>query len=612
MKIQGWKWLPQNDMGGASGNTITKVARNLSLSPTQQLAREVIQNSWDAAQKLRAEPGHEFHIKFRFVNLSKAEADKVRDSYSIGDLRGPFKNQLNLSEKKAGLVLGDGPATILIIEDFGAHGLYGHPRLKKKSIMFRALYTVGSTGKDSSDELSGGSFGFGKSAFISASASNTVFAYSCFKKFENDPVTRRFVGWTWHDEFEEDEESFEGRAIFGEFFQEDSGGNVKPQPYEDTKADQLANLLSVSARNPDVLNELGTSLVLLDPVIDPEELCKAIEENWWPAIIDPASRLSIEIINEDSVTLHPKPRSRKDLLPLIRAFEIATQVNDAPLGTHEKKVVIQPFDGFQSIGAIGLVAEYPEEDNAPKIAPKALLTRGPRMVIGELEHRFLSKSVSISAVFATETSSTKVDNALRKTEPYTHDRWSTTTSDEDLKPAVGLSKHIHGRLISEVNAFAKALVNEAPISPRKLVGFSKIFGKFFGDSVGPTVIDRDPLPISIKFLNRSLKAVDGGQITLSQSITIERTLDEVSDPLSAQKSFLIFPVLFVVIDDGSKGDPVGLSVAFPKEKKVNDRHDGSFLLELEPGEQLRLDVRSEAYDHRWSTDLRLQVEEASE
>jgi hypothetical protein len=156
------------------------------------------------------------------------------------------------------------------------------------------------------------------------------------------------------------------------------------------------------------------------------------------------------------------------------------------------------------------------------------------------------------------------------------------------------------------------MVNEAPISPRKRVGFSKIFGKFFGESVGPTVIERDPLPISIKFLSRSLKAVDGGQIALSQSITIERTLGGDADLAGAHKSFLISPELFVVIDDGSKGDPVGLSVTFPKEKKVKDRRDGSFLLDLEPGEQLRIDVRSEAYDHRWSTDLRLQVEEASE
>jgi hypothetical protein len=599
-------------MGGASASTITKVARNLSLSPTEQLAREVIQNSWDAAQKLRPEPGHEFQIRFRFVNLSKPEADEVREAYSLSDLRGPFENQLNLSEKKAGLVLGDGPASILIIEDFGAHGLYGHPRLKKKSIMFRALYTVGSTGKDSSDELSGGSFGFGKSAFISASASNTVFAYSCFRKFENDPVTRRLVGWTWHDEFEEHSEAFEGRAIFGEFFQEDSGGNIKPQPYEDSKADQLANLLTVSPRNPAILNELGTSLVLLDPVIDPQALCEAIEENWWPAIIDPSSRLSIEIIREDKVALHPKPRSRKDLLPLIRAFEIATQVSDAPLGTHEKKVVIQPFDSFEGIGAIGLVAEYPEDDNSPKVAPKALLTRGPRMVIGELEHRFLPKSVSISAVFATESSSTLVDNALRKTEPYTHDRWSTSTSDEDLKSAVSLSKFIQGRLISEVNAFAKAMVNEAPITPRKLAGFSKIFGKFFGDSAGPSVIDRDPLPISIKFLSRSLKVELGGQISLSQSIHIERTLGEIEDSLGDKKKYLISPELFVVIDDGSKGDPIGLSVTFPKGKSVKDRQDGSFLLDLEPGEQVQIDVKSDGYDHRWSADLRLQVEEASE
>jgi hypothetical protein len=610
LKLKGWDWIPQDDMGGASASTITKVARNLSLSPTEQLAREVIQNSWDAAQKLRNEAGHEFLTRFRFVDLSKAQADEIREYFALNDLRGPFEEELGLTDSKAGLVLGKGPASLLIVEDFGAHGLYGHPRLKKKSIMFRALYTVGSTGKDTSDELSGGSFGFGKSAFISASASNTVVAYSCFRPFDDDKVTRRLVGWTWHDEFEKDSEYYEGRAIFGEFFQEDSGAKVKPQPYEDSKADQLASYLTISEREAEKINDLGTSLVLFDPVIDPELLCQAIEDNWWPAIVDPSIRLNIEVVRADGVVLHPKPKSRKDLLPLIKAYEIATQVNDAPLGTHEKKVVIPPIEGFENIGAIGLVAEYSEEENAPRSAPKALLTRGPRMLIGELEHRFQNKSVSISAVFATELSNGPVDNALRKTEPYTHDRWSTSTSDEDLKAAVGLSKHIQSRLISEVNTFAKAMVNEAPISPRRLLGFSKIFGKFFGDSAGPSPIVRNALPVSIKLLSRSLKAVEGKNICLSQSFEISRSDETELSAEEKSKQYLLTPSLNVVVDDGSKGDSIALSVSLPAAKAAEKNEDGSLLVSLEPGEKLRIQVESEPYDHRWSASIRLEVEEA--
>ena len=232
------------------------------------------------------------------------------------------------------------------------------------------------------------------------------------------------------------------------------------------------------------------------------------------------------------------------------------------------------------------------------------------MLIGELEHRFQNKSVSISAVFATELSNGAVDNALRKTEPYTHDRWSTSTSDDDLKSAVALAKHIQSRLIAEVNTFAKAMVNEAPISPRRLLGFSKIFGKFFGDSAGPSPIVRNPLPVSIKLLSRSLRIVDGQNICLSQSFEVALSAEVELSGGDKTKQYLITPSLNIVIDDGSKGDAIKLSVSVPKAKAAERHQDGSLQVALEPGEKLRIDVESEPYDHRWSASIRLEVEEA--
>jgi len=68
-KKQGWHWIEQSDWGGASASSITKLARNLKINPTAQVAREVLQNSWDAAQVMRNEPGHQFSTVFRFVEF---------------------------------------------------------------------------------------------------------------------------------------------------------------------------------------------------------------------------------------------------------------------------------------------------------------------------------------------------------------------------------------------------------------------------------------------------------------------------------------------------------------------------------------------------------------
>jgi hypothetical protein len=607
VKNTGWEWLTQDEMGGSSGSTVTKTGKNNILSPTEQLAREVIQNSWDAAQILRKEPGHTFLTRFRFVSFDAPSSAKIRESFCVDDLKSQFTKKLNIKETKAPLVIGNGSVRALIVEDFGAHGLYGAPKLQKRSIMYRALYTVGATGKDSADELSGGSFGLGKGAFINASSSHTVVAYSCFRQFEGDPVTRRLVGWTWHDDFEDGAEYFDGRAIFGEHFQQDSGVKVKPRPYEDSKADQLAGLLNISPRNASIPGDLGTSLVLFDPIIDPDDLCVAIEDNWWPAILEPSIRLTIEIVKEDGSVIYPKPSSRKDLQPLIRAYEIATQVSDAPLGKNEKKVSVPNYEKFSNIGNFGLVAEYSDEDRVTKTPPKTILTRGPRMVIGELDRKFNGKSVAIHAVFATSISNGDVDKALRQTEPAAHDRWSTNTGDEDSRASALLAAHIQAKFTQEINSFAKAMINEAPISPRKLLGFSRIFGKFFGDSKGNTPEPIVTLPISINFLSKNLVTNKKGEISLSQVVEIARRAGSDDDKDDMGDVFKVIPELAVLLEESARGDSIPLSVSC-EEPGVSRDSKNNLIAKLERGQRIKVSILSDPYDHRWSTDLQFRVE----
>lgn len=607
MKHLGWDWIEQDPMGGASASSIIKLGKNLRINSTELVAREVIQNSWDAAQNFRQEPGHKFSTVFRFVEYSKAEADAIRTAFSTKDLERPFKDIFKIDESQASVVLGKGSVKALIIEDFGAHGLYGHPtKLMNESIMHRALYKVGSTGKDSAEQMSGGSYGFGKSAFIRASNSNLVIAYSRFRPYKDDPVTRRLVGWTWHDEFEMDGRDLQGRAVFGEFFNEDSGAKVSVEPYEDSKADSLAGLLKLQDRSSGDLNSLGTSLVLFDPGLNLEDLKSAIETFWWPAIIDPEIHLSIELVDFDGTVVHPQPRSRTDLQPFIRAYDIATQKSDAPLGVQEKVVTIKGVEGFDDVGKIGLVAEFSEDGVSERKTPRALLVRGPRMVIGDVEHTFQSKPVGVYAVFATDSKAFDVDRSLRSTEPYTHDRWDRSPgAKEESKKAAALAGRIQDTIVREVNDFARSMAQEVPVSPKKLVGFSKIFGKFFGDSKGqPNEVEGETLPISIRFGSQSLAATELGQITLSQVFDVSRKEGEAE---STDLKLTIIPELRVLMDESSKGDKIQFKLLDESGKKLMSGGE-QFEVNFGPTDRVRFRLESEPYDPTWSADLKVKIE----
>lgn len=606
----GWNWLEQDAMGGASASTITKVARNQRLNPTDQLAREVVQNAWDAAQTFRAEKGHEFSTVFRFIEYSQAESDALRKMFSTKDLETQFREDFKLDAHRAALVLGTSTVKALIVEDFGAHGLYGHPKLKKDSIMFRALYQMGSTNKDTSSEMSGGSYGLGKSAFISASASNLVLAYSRFRPFHDDKVTRRLIGWTWHDDFKRENLDYEGRAAFGEFFQEDSGKKVRVEPFSDDKADQLAEHLKVTLRDGS-LNLLGTSLVLFDPLVNPEDLVASLEEHWWPAIVDPEIHLNLSVVDYQGVRTHPQPRSRRELQPLVRAYEIATQKADAPLASFEKKVAVS-FEGFSKIGSIGLVAEPNDDGVGTKDVPKALMTRGPRMVIGNLEHNFQPKSVKIFAIFATEPSAFKVDKLLKDTEPYAHDRWSTdpVSATAESKQAAELARHVKHQFVQEINAFAKQIAQEAPVNPRRLASFSKIFGKFFGEAKGtPEEVVGKSLPFSIRFGTRSLTPSENSQIQLRQIFDVSQSDEILDSDQGGSTSVRILPKLRVLLDEASAGDDIPFTLTEEGSvKKSYSLGDEGIEVVLAPGEKRRFRLESSPYDHKWTTDLQVRLE----
>ena len=252
MSSSKWYWTEIPDLGGASGGLASKVFKGIDeLNGEDLLAREVIQNSWDASRKLNQGKAKNakvpFRMEFKFINIAGKAKDEFVENSGIKEIYEQSKLMKKNESARAKLefekILKAKSISVLVCSDFGAHGLYGAINLKSDSILFRALYMFGDTGKDE-DAGAGGSYGFGKSAFIRGSSIQTVFAYSSFMPFEGDKVTRRFVGTSyWGSHRTNEKKDLEGRAILGDPKQSKPG-----IPFEDKDADELATKLGMQLK----------------------------------------------------------------------------------------------------------------------------------------------------------------------------------------------------------------------------------------------------------------------------------------------------------------------------------------------------------------------------
>jgi hypothetical protein len=608
-----WLWLKPDEYGGAGGNAATKLMKATTFSAAELLCREVIQNSWDAAQEYRKlDSSHQFKMVFRFSNASNTDLEKQRRALGISEIRDNISNSdLGTPEKETvetGFVSETKEAQVLYIEDFGAHGLSGHPRHNKRSHLYKALYAFGITSKDKG-EAGGGSYGFGKSAFIRASKTHTVIAYTCFSPTLQDRVTRRLVGWSWwegHVNKKLDEER-SGRAIFGVFSTQDSSGSIHVEPYVDAAADSLAADLGIEPRVPGSLQRNGTTLMLLDPTVDPQDLLAAIEKFWWPALVD--NLLTISVIDYDGAEHHPKPRQNSSLQPYIRAYELATSPADAKLPPSEFKDEVKTSIGHSSTSLIGQVAgvgiendlDYLEDD---EFKPSVALIRGPRMVIQYLES-FQRRRVPIRAAFVTASENNIVDSLLKDTEPPAHDVWDETSSDDIAKDATAMANFVIKQIRGSIGKFANALQPKIDSTNKRISLFSKFFGQLLGDGGGDPPPTGSRFDVSLKYGKRGLKIADDGQIYYQADVDI--TPGEGLFGAETITGQLSLHVSVNVLEDESKtGENILLAVTVNgKTASVSD--DNLVKISCVEKTPIRISLKSDPYNHKWTTKLRVEV-----
>ena len=59
------------------------------------------------------------------------------------------------------------------------------------------------------------------------------------------------------------------------------------------------------------IGQLGSTVMVIDPVVGPEEVCAAVERYWWPALEDHLMDVTIE--TESGETLVPWPKGSQVL-----------------------------------------------------------------------------------------------------------------------------------------------------------------------------------------------------------------------------------------------------------------------------------------------------------
>ena len=611
-QARAWSWLPITSRGGAAGDWSKVVRGNKKLSVEDLLVREVVQNSWDAANRFReelrqrAEQAPPFRMRFRFVEIDGPDRDAFVAATGLSELDERYREHPDKFNGLDGGMFADlkwgRPLQLLYIEDYGTHGLFGPPSAKTRSHLFRALYFAGST--TAGAKTAGGSFGFGKSAFIRSSGIQTVIAHTAFEPRPElkDDVTERLIGFAWWSPHDSDGVAMEGRAMFGR--------GPDSEPYEDDEARGLAGVLGFRPRAPhsEGPTELGTSLLVLGPTVDPRRLRAAMEAHWWPAIVD--DLMDLRVITKDGQELIPKPRSNGELKPFLRAYEIATGL--VTITGRNEKYVADEWRQKQEIpnGALGLVVEErsdrssrDEDDDSPSLTGGGAVVatmRNTRMVI---EYRNYSiKHVPIRGVYV---ASDEESEYLRATEPVTHDAWSTQKSADIPPEATALATTVTGRLRRAVSELAKQFEPDELPTTRSLKHFTDLMHRFTGrrpgGEKGRSVAGE---PIEMQYWSPpSMTAVGDGRIEVEAAIRVALG-ERATDPVGV---IAVSCEARISEDEGSLGEAVPVTIVPEPEHEIHvlgRGPTGEWIIKVAQGEKVVFSIRTAPFDADWTVILR--------
>lgn len=614
-----WDWEKTDPSRSGSSGDISKLFRHeitknpgaLALEAPHPnatiMAREVIQNSWDAARELQSqfenadEESPPFEIEFEYRNLEANDKENVVKCLDLASLAsrvsGKNRQDIGLRESDCLDDLSTGrDLPVLYVREKGSTGMYG-PWEGAKSKMYLALVSVGYTEKA---QGAGGSFGYGKAGLIRSSAVRTVVAYTCFQERKDDPgVTRRLLGMTYWGQHEHRSQSCTGFARFAD---------EQRRPFVNEQADQIANKLGISVRSPENPEELGTTFLLIEPTVKPEGLLKATERWWWPAIDD--QDFFVSVTSHDGEKRHPRPRKDPHLRPFIRAREIATARQDNSPDEERKFSFNSISEGdqrYENPGALGLVADkdgwsYADElvSNAQDREPvehKSLvaLMRSPKMVV-----EYYEAGQSAPYVRGAFVAGESIDEVLRDTEPKGHDAWMTTSEDGELGAQnANIAKTVLRRIRNNVNTFRQSVKPSKP-EPEdiKLPHFDNIMRKVMsGGKIGSNPPLSDVRPISIR-LSQNLESAGDGKVRLTGSVRFSLSEHHEEDHADVEAM-----ISYRFVEDSRLGSSCPIDIEPQADFDLRSGSPPRFRGTLVSGEEAVFNFSSDPYPSTWTARL---------
>lgn len=516
-----WHWPKADWAGGSDGSVMGKLFRGGSLADEALLAREALQNSTDANQRFcEQHPATPLTVRFRFVSLLKEDKREAVTALDLPGLaahrskyrRDPLQSPTALDR----LEDPNHPLNILYVEDFGTHGLSGHPRLHSNSHLFKAMYYIGSSTKGAGE---GGSYGFGKSALLRASRTRTVIAHSTFVPSRDDPIHTRLVGFTWWTDLDVGGEVYEGRGGYARF----NGEQREPIPFEDNEATEIAQRLGFAGRGRNNPNECGTSFLIVDPVVTPAGLLREVSRWWWPALED--HRLDVQVVHPNGQIERPEYATDPFIRQFLRPYRIA-QGLETPSDPNRERLPSKGWrnrggTGGQDLGELALVApEAPVSESGEDSESGSLvaLMRGPRMIVQYLSLH--QQRVPLRGVFI---ASERANAILRETEPATHDRWTTNPSPDVSENATSTANALLKKIRHSVRQMASEIAPPPPKVPKTLRHFSRLMQGLLVNrtgNAGPPQVEPEPIELTFPKGRPSPETLDDQLVQLRTQFAI--------------------------------------------------------------------------------------------
>lgn len=573
-------------MGGATGNAFSNTLQGTG-TPSERLVREAIQNSTDAGT------GSKVHVRFRYRLLRGEERTAFLDDTEIVAGFGQREGKLGLDSSNGLSELRDPKKTLglLYIEDYQTTGLRGE-LTDDTSDFHRLLLTIGDDQKAIGDHSSfGGSYGYGKAVLSSNSRIRTIFAYSLAKE-TNSKTSAKLLGCAYCSKHNHDGKRLTGRSWLGATASKE--GIVEPFTGEDAHA--FASRLGFAPRRAD---EFGTSILIVDCLIDIAELCKDTETYWWPRLLD--DELEVEFCDNGTVLDPPRPKRRLDLKPFIECYEMAVSRAGAT-GKHQTVGRLNRVAG-KELGryAFEVLAPASEEDEVePRtaLANRIAVLRDPKMVVAYMQG-CTRPAPDIVGVFVADAD---IDQYLRLSEPPDHTAWEPSSRRlaklKDPALAAECVKAIHDRLRRKAKEFQSTAMPPPAKKGSRLTRLEKALGSFFrtlGDGPDPGKEE----PVLVQFTSGPIATdVDAKRKAVAGEFEVKLMPRFPTDEAEATIAFEV-PIL----EDGTAGDILPLRLTDRKAGSRQTFADGHAHITktLKRREVYQFEFQTEPYDKQWST-----------